>query len=151
MISITYFFSSYGDKDAPSFVLLPLNNSHLPEAKSARIATVEGRGPHPERQNHSHCHQVQFHGDHLYGVDLGTDTISIYTYKDELKLTGDRIRTRPGSGPRHFLFDPERSLVFLANELDSTTEVYRVDSALLQWQRLQTITTRQKPGDIRIS
>jgi 6-phosphogluconolactonase (cycloisomerase 2 family) len=143
-------YSSYGSKGASTFALLPLNLARLPEQEKAHVVTVEGHGPHPVRQVQSHCHQVQFHGDHLYGVDLGTDTISIYAYKDGLKLIGDRIRTRPGAGPRHFLFDQERSLVFLANEVDSTTDVYRVDSTLAQWQHLQTISTRQNPGLIRV-
>jgi len=77
---------------------------------------------------------------------LGTDTINVYRYNDtngEIHLNGDRIETRPGAGPRHLLFHPDKPLAFVANELDSTTNVYRTDATIGKFELQQTITTRR--------
>jgi len=120
-----------------------LNKSNLPEENNAQVTTIDGHGPNNDRQDHSHCHQVQFYQGYLYVIDLGTDTINVYHYNDtngEVRLNHDRIHTRPGAGPRHLLFHPDKPLAFVCNELDSTTCVYRIDAKL---EHQQTITTRR--------
>lgn len=140
---------SYGETGSASFALLPINSSHYPDEKGAQVVTIDGHGPNTKRQDHSHCHQVQFHHNYLYGIDLGTDTISVYRYDQttgELHLNGDRIRTEPGAGPRHLLFHPNQPLAFVCNELNSTTNVYRIDAAKGSFTHQQTIGTR-RPDD----
>jgi len=135
---------SYGGAGSSNFALIPLNkSSNLPEEHNAHVTTIDGHGPNPNRQEHSHCHQVQFYQNCLYVNDLGTDTINVYHYNDtngEVRLNHDRINTRPGAGPRHLLFHPDKPLAFVCNELDSTTCVYRIDAKL---EHQQTITTRR--------
>lgn len=137
-------FFSY---DGPSnFALVPLNKSNLPEENGAQVTTIEGNGPNKDRQAGSHCHQVQFYQGFLYVVDLGTDTISSYHFDDsngQVRLNGERLKATPGAGPRHLLFHPDQPLAFVANELDSTTSVYRTDVAVGKLELLQTISTRR--------
>lgn len=123
-----------------------MNASKLPDEKNARVTTIDGDGPHPDRQDHSYCHQVLFYHGFLYVVDLGTDTVSIYRFDHttgELSLMGSRIKMQPGAGPRHMLFHPTKPLAFVCNELNSTVNVYRVHPSYAQLEYLQTIGTRR--------
>jgi 6-phosphogluconolactonase (cycloisomerase 2 family) len=127
-----------------------LNDSGIPEEAGAQTNTIDGSGPHPDRQDHSYCHHVLFYKDHLYVVDLGTDTLSVYRFNDtngEVNLVGDRIKTAPGAGPRHIIFHPNKPLVFVCNELNSTTNVYRINASLGQLEHLQTIKTRRQEDE----
>jgi 6-phosphogluconolactonase (cycloisomerase 2 family) len=127
-----------------------LNDSGLPEVNGAQINTIDGSGPHPDRQDHSYCHHVLFYKDHLYVVDLGTDTVSVYRFNDtngEVKLVGDRIKTAAGAGPRHIIFHPSKPLAFVCNELNSTVNVYRINASLGQLEHLQTIKTRRQEDE----
>lgn len=145
-----HFNFSYGFQGASNFVLFPLNESGFPEEKGAQVTSIEGSGPHPERQDHSYCHQVLFHKNYLYIVDLGTDTISTYRFNDtdgSVELVGNRIRTEPGAGPRHLIFHPNKPLAFACNELNSTTNVYRTDAERGQLEPLQTIKTRREEDE----
>lgn len=145
-IFFAFFDFSYGYKGTSNFVLFPLNDSGYPEEKGAQINSIEGSGPHPDRQDHSYCHQVLFHKDYLYVVDLGTDTISTYRFNDtngEVQLAGNRLRTAAGAGPRHIIFHPSKPFAFGCNELNSTANVYRVDAARGHLELVQTINTRQ--------
>ncbi|UJR21590.1 hypothetical protein I4U23_024672 [Adineta vaga] len=138
--------ANYGGLGSSNFALLPLNKSQYPEEKDAQIGTIDGRGPHPDRQDHSHCHQVQFHGNYLYVIDLGTDTINIYCFDEstgEIHLLHERIKTQAGAGPRHLLFHPDKPIAFVCNELNSTICVYQVDSKVGKFELQQTITTRR--------
>ena len=143
-------YPSYGDKGTSNFVFFPLNNSNQPEEKGAQINTIEGHGSHPNRQQHSYCHHALFHQGYLYVVDLGTDTLSIYRFDDtngEVSLIGNRIKTEAGAGPRHIIFHPNKPLAFVCNELNSTTNVYSVNSSSGQLKHLQTIKTRRQEDE----
>jgi 6-phosphogluconolactonase len=39
------------------------------------------------------------------------------------------VKTQRGAGPRHFVFHPNRRLVFGVDELDATVNAYRLDAA----------------------
>lgn len=148
MLNSLYF--SYGYKGTGNFVLYPLDSSGLPDEKGAKVTVIEGSGPHPDRQDHSYCHHTVFHKGYLYVVDLGTDTISVYCLNDtngEVELVGNRVKTASGAGPRHILFHPSKPLAFVCNELNSTTNVYRVNSSDGQLEPVQTIKTRQEKDE----
>jgi len=51
------------------------------------------------------------------------------------------VKTRPGAGPRHLAFHPKLPIVWVLNELDSTTETYRWDAARGTLTPIQFITT----------
>ncbi|CAF3774622.1 unnamed protein product [Rotaria sordida] len=142
--------ANYGHQGTSNVVLFPLNNLNLPEEKNAQINTIDGRGPNPDRQDHSHCHQVLFYQNYLYVVDLGTDTLNIYRFNNvngEVSLIGNRIKTEAGAGPRHMIFHPNKLLAFLCNELNSTTNVYRINASCEQLEYLQTIKTRRQEDE----
>lgn len=137
---------SYGYKGTSNVAIFPLNASKVPEGKNARVISIEGHGPHPDRQDHSYCHHVIFDQSFLYVVDLGTDTLSVYRFDDTtggVSLIGSRIKTEAGAGPRHMIFHPTKPLAFVCNELNSTVNVYRTDRSLGQLDLIQTIPTRR--------
>ncbi|CAF1324181.1 unnamed protein product [Adineta steineri] len=142
--------ANYGDKGASNFTFFPLNDCKQPEEKGAQTNTVEGSGPHPTRQQHSYCHHALFHQGYLYVVDLGTDTISVYHFNDtngEVNLINNQIKTEAGAGPRHIIFHPTKPLAFVCNELNSTTNVYRVNSSSGELEYIQTIKTRRQDDE----
>ncbi len=96
-----------------------------------------GSGPDPVRQVGSHPHMIIFHpleaaeqapdGD-LLVPDLGTDVVLTYSLDPDGKLAEKqelRLPTAPGAGPRHVRFHPNRSHLFILNELDSTLMLVR--------------------------
>lgn len=146
--SLLYF--SYGFEGTSNTVLFPLNDSKFLEEKDARITTIDGHGPNASRQEHSHCHHVLFHQGYLYTVDLGVDVLSIYRFNEsngDVSLVGDHIKTEPGAGPRHMIFHPTKPLVFVCNELNSTTSVFRINTSADQFECIQTIKTRRQEDE----
>jgi 6-phosphogluconolactonase (cycloisomerase 2 family) len=53
----------------------------------------------------------------------------------------DSVKTRPGAGPRHLAFHPKLPIVWVLNELDSTTATYRWDPERGTLTPIQVITT----------
>lgn len=102
-----------------------------------------GTGPHTERQEAPHPHQVELDptGQYLFICDLGSDQVRVFSTGDELtQLDGTPIL--PGSGPRHLLFVPpttttsppssdspisSQTRVYLVNELTNTVSIYEVE------------------------
>lgn len=81
---------------------------------------------------------------------MGSDTLSVYRFNatnGEVSLVGNRIKTEPGAGPRHIIFHPDKPLAFVCNELNSTTNVYRVNSSSGELEYLQTIKTRRQEDE----
>ncbi|MET7295097.1 lactonase family protein [Streptomyces griseoloalbus] len=91
----------------------------------------DGSGPHPQRQRSPHPHQVQPDptGRWAVGVDLGTDSVRVYTLTDGALSQHREIALRPGSGPRHLAFHPGGSCAYVLNELSPTLVVCRWDAA----------------------
>lgn len=128
-------------------MIFPLDSMKQIDSEGARIVSIDGKGPNRDRQDHSHCHHVVFNDQYLYVADLGTDTLSVYRFdpnQGELELHGDRIETDAGAGPRHLIFHPDKPLIFVANELDSTVNVYRVDTSAGQLTFLEKHSTRRE-------
>ena len=121
------FVANYGSGSLAAF---PLDPDGVPGAASDVIAH-SGRGPHPERQDGPHVHMaVPDDAAHrVLTVDLGLDSV----YGHRLDPTTGRVergdvvlRTRPGTGPRHFVRD-RRGVVYLVGELDASVSSF-VDS-----------------------
>ncbi|WP_046175823.1 lactonase family protein [Domibacillus indicus] len=85
----------------------------------------EGSGPNEERQDAPHVHSVTPFpdGGHLLVCDLGTDTLAVYDKNNMEKVK--EVQTAPGAGPRMSLFHPDKPIVYVINELDSTVSVYK--------------------------
>ena len=89
-----------------------------------------GSGPHPERQQGPHAHEVRLAGDLVVVVDLGLDRLIGYRLDPatgRLSVAADPFaRTHPGAGPRHAVAHPNGRW-YVAGELDSTIAVFDPD------------------------
>jgi len=89
-----------------------------------------GSGPDKSRQEASHVHMVSFSPDKkfVFVNDLGTDKIFIYNYNpnggDNVLSLKDAISVKAGSGPRHLVFNPNGTFVYLLQEMDGTLTVF---------------------------
>lgn len=114
--------------DGGSIAVHPLDPAGAPGERSDLLAHA-GRGADPQRQEGPHAHMVSPdpRGGPLLAVDLGTD--SIYRYDlhpstGRLVPGGPRLRTRPGTGPRHLARHPDGRRCYLVGELDATVATY---------------------------
>ncbi|MCT7357186.1 lactonase family protein [Streptomyces sp. 15-116A] len=84
-----------------------------------------GSGPHPQRQQSPHAHQVQPDpsGRWAVSVDLGTDSVRVCTLAGGAPTLHREIALRPGSGPRHLAFHPDGRRAYVLNELSPTLVV----------------------------
>ncbi|MEV6523084.1 lactonase family protein [Longispora sp. NPDC051575] len=95
-------------------------------------------------------------GRWLLSVDLGLDSIYVYTLEAGRLRQRSQFRLRTGAGPRHLVFHPRGGYVYVANELDSTVAVCRWRSGELSVEQvldplLEPAGTRNYPGEIAVS
>jgi len=94
----------------------------------------------------AHAHMIipSPYGNFAYAVDLGTDKIYLYKIDpDELKLISPGVdtETKPGAGPRHMVFHPNKNLAYVVNELNGTIEAMKADTVTGLLTRFQVIST----------
>ncbi|WP_274648412.1 lactonase family protein [Paenibacillus humicola] len=105
----------------------------------------EGHGPRADRQEKAHPHSsiVDPADGTVIVADLGLDKLIRY----ELGGANGKLTKRsetpgtPAAGPRHMAFHPERPVLYVVNELDSTVSVYGNADRSGPLPLLQTITT----------
>lgn len=102
-------------------------------------------GPHKVEQTSSHPHDIVFDpsGRFVLVPDKGLDRVFVFRFDG---VNGhlsepDSVKTRPGAGPRHLAFHPKLPIVWVLNELDSTTATYRWDPERGTLTPIQVITT----------
>ncbi|MDE1549004.1 lactonase family protein [Jeotgalibaca caeni] len=98
----------------------------------------EGSSTH-ENQDAPHVHYTEYSPDRKYLMvcDLGTDEVYSYTVSEDGKLTeSSRYKAKPGTGPRHLVFHPNGTTVYLLGELSSEVEVlsYNKEDGSLTYQ-----------------
>ena len=128
------------------------------------LIKLSGSGPGADRQDDAHPHQVLFHEDTLFVVDLGADLLREYAV-DSAKggaaaLTAGRMTAVPaGTGPRHAVILPDGRFA-ISGELGSNLVVGRSGDPVGFWanvpstRRTGPAKTRHKrnyPGDIQRS
>lgn len=109
----------------------------------------EGRSIRDDRQDKPHPHSVNLDPNHefLFVPDLGLDEIIVYRIEDILDhheaplQPHDRVKVKPGAGPRHFAFHPSGKYACVINELDSTIVLYAYHAELGKLEEMQTIST----------
>jgi 6-phosphogluconolactonase len=136
-----------GNYSSGSLSVLPINgDGSLGPAVSRQVH--EGSGPDASRQEKPHVHATVLSPDnrYVYVPDLGADKIFIYRFDSETgKLLPGEMPYRaahPGSGPRHFVFHPEKNYAYLVEELTGSVSVYHQTpkNGTLAWvQRLSTL------------
>ncbi|MEV0523017.1 lactonase family protein [Streptomyces sp. NPDC050439] len=121
--------ANYGSGSVSAVPVRP--DGSLAPALSGVLAHT-GSGPHPQRQQRPHAHQVlpDPSGRWVVSVDLGTDSVRVC----ELSAAGEptlrrEVALRPGSGPRHLVFHPRGDRAYVLNELAPTLTICAWDTA----------------------
>lgn len=91
-----------------------------------------GSSVDPARQTGPHAHMICVDPvtDRVLVPDLGLDVVLSYEVSETgefVERVEERIVTIPGAGPRHLAFHPNRQLLFLLNEINSTLVTLRRD------------------------
>ena len=114
-----------------SLVVLPINKDGSLQPVS-QVIQDEGKGPDASRQEAPHVHMAYFSPNEKYMLftDLGTDKLNIYRYhsSDAKPLTPanpSSISVKPGKGPRHMVFSPDKKYLYLLQEMGSAINVYK--------------------------
>jgi 6-phosphogluconolactonase len=111
------------------------------------VRLVGEPGPHKGEQASSHPHDIAFDpsGRFVLVPDKGLDRLFIFCFDGETGWLSPAqphgIKSRPGAGPRHLVFHPKLPIVWVLNELDSTTATYRWDAKRGTLAPIQVITT----------
>jgi 6-phosphogluconolactonase len=111
------------------------------------VALAGEPGPHNSQQASSHPHDIAFDpsGRFVLVPDKGLDRIFIFCFDGATGWLSptqpDSVKSRPGAGPRHLVFHPQLPIVWVLNELDSTTTTYRWDAKQATLAPIQVIRT----------
>jgi 6-phosphogluconolactonase (cycloisomerase 2 family) len=113
-----------------------------------QLVTLPGEpGPHKVEQASSHPHDIVFDpsGRFVLVPDKGLDRVFVFRFDAASGRLSpaepDSVATRSGAGPRHLAFHPKLPIVWVLNELDSTTATYRWDAERGTLTPIQVITT----------
>lgn len=84
------------------------------------VAKHEGSGP-DERQDKAHTHYAAFTPDEKVVVvcELGIDQLITYKEADGVLEEVGRLSVKPGSGPRHLVFHPNKTIAYVLTEFGS--------------------------------
>jgi len=135
--------ANYG---AGSVALFPiLSGGSL--GKARLVLPHTGHSVDPGRQKEPHAHSIYVSPDNHFAVsaDLGTDQIYVYRF-DAAKgtLTPNNpptVAVAPGSGPRHFAFDPHGRFGYVIQEMASTITAFSYDAAHGRLTQIQDVST----------
>jgi 6-phosphogluconolactonase len=114
-----------------NLVVLPINKDGSLKPVSQNIQD-EGKGPDASRQEGPHVHMAYFSPNEKYMLftDLGTDKINIYRYHSSQEkplspANPSSVSVKPGKGPRHMVFSPDKKCLYLLQEMGSAINVYK--------------------------
>jgi 6-phosphogluconolactonase len=128
-----------------SIAVLPIREDGGLEEPS-HVIQHRGSSLDPIRQSGPHAHSVTLDASNrfAYVPDLGMDKLMIYRFDAEggkLKPHDQHcFETRPGAGPRHFVFHPSNNYAYLINELDSTIVSLGYDQERGTVKEIQTVS-----------
>ncbi|MFP4612471.1 MAG: lactonase family protein [Spirochaetaceae bacterium] len=97
------------------------------------VLEYEGEGPNPYRQESSHPHQVVVRGGSYFVPDLGADRIWVHHAEEPGAVMRASVETPPGCGPRHLVFHPELSVMYVLCELKPRVLVYERNASDGTW------------------
>jgi 6-phosphogluconolactonase len=132
------FLANYG---GGSVAVVKLNDQGIPETVTDNIIFEK------EGENSSHAHMISPDpaGKRVYVTDLGLDRIVVYSLDQttgKLSQTPNGIVKLPkGAGPRHFVFSPDGTKMYVICELSSAIYVFNIErnGDLTQIQSVSTL------------
>ncbi|MGX7002560.1 lactonase family protein [Caballeronia sp. KNU42] len=137
-----------------SFAVFPLEGDRVDPS----VLTVhhDGSGPVKGRQDNSHVHSTVFSPDgrYLFAQDLGADKIYSYRYTPDgsrglFGPTEQRYTlVKPGSGPRHLIFDQAGKHAYLTTEMNASVSVYDYDDGKLTLRQTLPMTSPGFKGKV---
>jgi 6-phosphogluconolactonase len=96
-----------------------------------QLLKFEGAGPLKKRQKEAHIHSAVFspNGKFLFAPDLGADLIRVFKFKRSkaapLKAIDSLLlKSTAGSGPRHFVFHPNKKFGYCIEELSGSVTAF---------------------------
>ncbi|MFD1672474.1 lactonase family protein [Agrilactobacillus yilanensis] len=112
-----------------------------PDGVLTLVDTVSHHGHGPKKeQAAAHVHYTDLTPDNrLVTCDLGTDTVTLYDFKNYQfqKLTD--YQTTPGFGPRHIIFHPTAHVAYVLGELASAVTVLDYEPSRATLSPVQTV------------
>lgn len=120
----------------------PIENKGSLQPSSSTV-THQGNGPNTARQEKAHAHFAGLtpDGKYVVVVDLGTDTIALYTLNNQSLSLHKEVKVKPGSGPRHIRFSKNGQFAYVNAELSSELIVFAYDSEEGFLKEIQTVST----------
>lgn len=128
-----------------SIAVLPIRpGGRLGEATA--FVQHQGSSVHPRQAGpHAHCVAPSPDNRFVLAADLGLDQVLVYRFDAARGALAPNdppfARVAPGSGARHFVFHPNRRLLYVVNELANTVTVFAYDAAGGRLTELQTVPT----------
>lgn len=139
------------DYSSGGLSVFPVRDDGSPGAERQSF-NFTGSGPVGDRQDGSHIHCARYCrcGRYLFVTDLGAD--SIYRFdvlagvEDHIDFDTKKVfRVKAGSGPRHFVFDPDGRYMYLINELSASVMAFSYENGEIQ--EIQHLTANPDGGD----
>jgi 6-phosphogluconolactonase len=112
-----------------------------------------GSGIDKSRQESAHVHMVRFSPDHQYVVcnDLGEDKVKLYGYnkdaENDVLTLKDSISVKPGSGPRHIIFDKEGKYAYLIQEMHGDVTAFSYTNGTLKKIQETSVVDKDFKGE----
>jgi len=101
-----------------------------------------GKGPDLRQEKpHAHYAGVTPDGKYIIAVDLGIDKIITYELIDGEFIEKNTLSLKPGSGPRHIGFHPNRKLAYVMTEFSSEIIVLNYNDGNGSFKQIQAIST----------
>lgn len=126
-----------GNYSGGSLSAFPVNTDGSLQPYS-QLVQHTGTGINKQRQEKAHVHSTVFSpkGNYLFVPDLGIDKVMIYKFKPSDKKPMQPTMpafaaTEPGSGPRHFIFHPNKKRAYLIEEMAGNVVAYNYKKGML--------------------
>ncbi|WP_299045973.1 lactonase family protein [uncultured Polaribacter sp.] len=127
--------SNYSDGSLSMFKI----NSDGSLAENSQVMQFKDSSIIKSRQKSSHIHSASFSPDekYVFAHDLGADKIrrfNVLVENTSASLQNQKeIKTKLGSGPRHFSFHPNGNFGYLVNELSGKINAYSYTNGNLEF------------------
>ena len=139
--------------DSGSVVVLPIESG-------GKLGAATDVQQHQGKEPHAHQVRTDPSGKWVLAVDLGTDSVYVYSFdvaKGKLKLH-KQITLPAGAGPRHLAFHPNGAFAYVAQELRPEVTIASWDAATGTFTPIAVVpavpagsTGDRFPGEIAVS